>query len=97
MDTTKSGAIAFFTLVILLTAVTGLSTAASKMTVVATVADGHQLVDEEGFVYEVENTPQGNELVLDHIGRKVKVTGTVKDEIDYKVIIVDSFQLIDEE
>jgi hypothetical protein len=97
MDTTKSGAIAFFTLVILLAAVTGLSTAASKMTVVATVADGHQLVDEEGFVYEVENTPQGNELVLDHIGRKVKVTGTVKDEIDYKVIIVDSFQLIDEE
>ena len=76
--------------------VVGMSSAASSVTIVGTVSDGYQIVDEDGHPYEVENTVKGNELVLDHVGHKVEVTGTVKDEIDYKVIIVDSFKVLEE-
>ena len=74
----------------------GISSAASTLTIVGTVSDGYQVVDDDGQPYEVENTVKGNELVLQHIGQKVEVTGTVKDEIDYKIIIVDSFKVLEE-
>lgn len=74
----------------------GISNAASMQTIVGTVSDGYQVVDDDGQPYEVENTVKGNELVLQHIGQKVEVTGTVKDEIDYKIIIVDSFKVLEE-
>lgn len=76
--------------------VVGMSNAASSVTIVGTVSDGYQIVDEDGQPYEVENTVKGNELVLHHVGHKVEVTGTVKDEIDYKLIIVDSFRVLEE-
>jgi hypothetical protein len=81
---------------VFLLGVVGVSNAALAVTIVGTVSDGYQIVDEDGQPYEVENTVKGNELVLHHIGRKVEVTGTVKDEIDYKVIIVDSFRVLEE-
>ena len=74
-----------------------LSLAAEKVTIVVTVADGHQLVGDDGYPYEVEDTDMGNKLVLQHIGRKVEVTGTVKETIDYRVIDVDSFRVIEED
>ena len=45
----------------------------------------------------MENTAKGNDLVLNHVGRKVEVVGTVVDEIDYKIITVTAFRLLEEE
>ena len=92
--TYRNIAVAVFALVLL--GVTVMSNAASSETIVGTVSDGYQIVDEDGQPYEVENTVKGNELVLHHVGHKVEVTGTVKDEIDYKLIIVDSFRVLEE-
>ena len=80
-----------------LVAAVDFSLAEEKVTFMATVSDGFQLVGEDGYPYEVEDTDKGNELVLKHIGRKVEVTGTVKEAIDYRVIDVDSFRVIEEE
>lgn len=83
-------------LVMALCACPGPSLAATTVTIVAIVTDGYQLVDDLGQPYEVENTTKGNELVLNHVGSKVEVTGTVQDEVDYKIIVVESFRVIEE-
>jgi hypothetical protein len=82
--------------ILLLTGSPGLSMDASTVTILATVTDGYQLVDDAGQPYEVENTTTGNELVLNHVGSKVEVTGTVQDEVDYKIIVVESFRVVEE-
>lgn len=85
-------------LTVLLCWMVGPTMAAEKrITIVATVSDGYQLVGEDGYPYEVEDTDKGNELVLRYIGRKVEVTGTVTEAIDYRVIVVESFRVIEEE
>ena len=81
---------------LLLTGGVGLAMSGATVTILATVTDGYQLVDDEGQPYEVENTAKGNELVLNHVGRKVEVTGTVQDEVDYKIIVVESFRVLEE-
>jgi hypothetical protein len=82
--------------ILLLIGSPGLSMDASTVTILATVTDGYQLVDDAGQPYEVENTTTGNELVLNHVGSKVEVTGTVQDEVDYKIIVVESFRVVEE-
>jgi hypothetical protein len=81
---------------LMLTGAAGLAMAPPRVTFLATVTDGYQLVDDEGQPYEVENTAKGNELVLNHVGRKVEVTGTVQDEVDYKLIVVESYRVVEE-
>jgi hypothetical protein len=71
--------------------------AETQVTIVATVTDGYQLVGDDGQPYEVEDTTQGNDLVLNYIGQKVEVTGTVVDEVDYKVITVDTFRVLEDQ
>ena len=83
-------------LTIFMFAAAGVPEAAMKKTILATVMDGYQLVDDEGQPYEVADTDRGNDLVLNHIGRRVEVIGTVQDEVDYKVIIVESFRVIED-
>lgn len=75
----------------------GPAAADSGVTIIATVTDGYQLVGEDGQPYEVENTPKGNELVMNHIGRKVEVTGSVVDEVDYKIVTVDAYRILEEQ
>ena len=75
----------------------GSAAADTEVTIVATVSDGYQLVGDDGQPYEVENTAKGNDLVVNHVGRKVEVVGTVVDEIDYKIITVTAFRLLEEE
>ena len=46
------------------------------------------------FDYEVADTEKGNELVLNHIGEKVKVTGEVEEEDDVKILTVAAFEVL---
>lgn len=78
-------------------ALTDQSLAAEKTTFVGTVSDGYQIIPDDGQPYEVEDTEKGNELVTRHIGRKVEVTGQVKEETDYNSIMVESFRLLEDE
>jgi hypothetical protein len=70
--------------------------AAEEMTIEGQVNDAFQLVDGTGQVYEVADTAQGNDLVENHIGEKAKVTGTIEQDQEIKIITVTTFKIISE-
>ena len=49
-----------------------------------------------GQIYEVANTAMGDDLVMNHIAKKVEVTGTVEVNKDLKKITVKSFKIVPE-
>lgn len=69
--------------------------AAATVTIEGEVNDSYQIVDGNGQVYEVADTPQGNDLVENHIGEKAKVTGTIEQDQDIRIITVISFQILE--
>ena len=68
---------------------------AGDITIVGEVNDTQQIV-ANGQIYEVANTPKGDDLVFNYIAVKVKVTGTVEEKDDMKIITVKSFEAIPE-
>ena len=57
------------------------------ITIVGQVNDANQIISD-GEIYEVDDTPQGDDLVKNYIGRKVKVTGKLRIEGDMRIIDV---------
>jgi hypothetical protein len=68
---------------------------AGDITIIGEVNDTQQIV-AEGQIYEVASTPKGDDLVLNYIAVKVKVTGTVEEKEDMKIITVKSFNAVPE-
>jgi hypothetical protein len=66
---------------------------ASEITVVGVVNDSNQIVADE-VVFEVDDTPEGNNLVTNYIGKTVKVTGKLNIEGDMRIITVKSFKVV---
>ena len=67
---------------------------ASDITVVGKVNDSNQIVSDE-VVFEVDDTPEGNNLVTNYIGKTVKVIGKLNIEGDMRIIAVKSFKVIE--
>jgi hypothetical protein len=59
------------------------------------VNDTYQIV-ADGQIYDVANTPMGDDLVMNYIAEKVKVSGTVEEKEDMKIITVKSFKVVPE-
>lgn len=68
---------------------------AGKVTLMGEVNDNYQL-DASGQIYEIADTPKGNDLAENYISAKVKVTGTVEESNDTKTITVEAFEVIPE-
>jgi len=68
---------------------------ADEVNLVGKVNDAYQIV-ADGQIYEVNNNAAGDDLVLNYIRRKVKVTGTVKETNGVKIITVKSFEVLNE-
>ena len=68
---------------------------AGDIAIVGEVNDTQQIV-ADGQIYEVANTPTGDDLVINYIAVKVKVTGTVEEKEDMKIITVKSFEAVSE-
>ena len=69
--------------------------ASSTVTIVGEVNDNFQIVDSDsGQIYEIADTNEGNDLSENHIGEKAKVTGTVEQDGDVKIINVSRFEVI---
>lgn len=71
------------------------SVAAERITLIGEVNDNYQIVTDNE-IYEVKNNAAGDDLVLNYIAQKVKVVGQVKETDDYKIITVESFEVVDE-
>lgn len=68
---------------------------AAEITIVGEVNDTYQIV-ADGQIYDVANTPMGDDLVMNYIAEKVKVSGTVEEKEDMKIITVKSFKVVPE-
>jgi len=68
---------------------------AGDVTLVGEVNDNYQLY-AEGQLFEVAETPAGNDLVTHYISAKVEVIGTVEEKEDMKIITVLSFRVMPE-
>ena len=67
---------------------------ASDITIVGEVNDSNQIV-ADGVIFEVDDTPEGDNLVTNYIGKTVKVTGKLNLEGDMRIIAVKSFKVIE--
>ena len=67
---------------------------AEEITIRGRVNDKYQIVSEDGQIYEVQENEKGDEVVLQNIGKIVKISGTIEesDEGD-KIITVISYEV----
>ena len=69
--------------------------AEEQVTILGTVNALYQIVTEDQQVYDVAASEKGDE-VAEMVGQKVKVTGTVEEQDDIKVIMVSAYEVIEE-
>ncbi len=82
-------------LFILLTHAFSAAWASETMTLIGEINDNYQLI-ADGRIYEIADTPEGNELAENHINAQAKVTGTVENRDDMLIITVTSFEILNE-
>ena len=74
---------------------TALPALAGEVTLIGEVNDNYQLV-ANGQIYEIADTPKGNEMAENYISAKVKVTGSVEESNDMKILTVSAFEVMPE-
>lgn len=67
----------------------------ATITIIGVVNDNYQLITDEGEVYEIGIGEVGDELIH-HPGTRAKVECKVSEEGDQNIILVISYQLIEE-
>jgi len=65
------------------------------VTIVGTVNDENQIVDDAGTAYDVADNEKGDELI-EHVGKKIQVKGTVTEGDDGRLITITSYTVIEE-
>jgi len=73
----------------------GFALGGGNVTIVGTVNDDNQIVDNAGVVYEVADNEMGEE-VMEHVGKKLQVKGTVMEDEEGKSISITSYTVIEE-
>lgn len=68
---------------------------ADKVTLVGEVNDNQEIVTE-GQIYIVGDSAVGDELALNYISQRVKVIGRIAEDEEGKIIIVESFEVVEE-
>ena len=68
---------------------------ATETTIVGLLNEDWAIEGDDGVLYEVEDSEMGNEL-LNHVGKKVEVVGTVNESDGMKSIQVTKYTVIEE-
>jgi hypothetical protein len=68
---------------------------AKRVTLIGEVNDNYQIV-ADNQIYEVDDTPIGDDLVRNYMAFRVKVVGVLKEVDDLKIITVESFEVVGE-
>ena len=66
---------------------------AEETTVVGEVIDNYEIV-ADGQIYAIADTEKGRELVDHYISARVRVTGTVEEVDDMKILTVISYEIL---
>jgi hypothetical protein len=73
----------------------GLALGGEDVTIVGTINEDNQIIDDAGVVYEVADNEVGEE-VIEQVGQKLQVRGTVIEGEDGKMITITSYTVIEE-
>ena len=73
----------------------GIAVAGSQISISGVINEDGQLVDEGGMAYDIAENEEGDEL-MEMIGQKVAVKGTVMEAEGTKIITVTEFKLLEE-
>jgi len=72
----------------------GAGLASEQVVIQAQVTAEGQLMDDAGNVFDIVDTEAGKEVV-ELVGQKVEIEGTVMGDGDHKVIAIESFHIIE--
>jgi hypothetical protein len=72
----------------------GIAAAADEVSITGTINDDSQLVADSGTTYDIGDNEKGNE-VMELVGKKVSVKGTVMEAEGTKIITITSFDVIE--
>ena len=72
----------------------GMAAAADEVSITGTVNEDSQLVADSGTVYDIGDNEKGNE-VMELVGKKVSVKGTVMEAEGTKIITITAFDVIE--
>jgi hypothetical protein len=75
--------------------ISGIALAESEISVSGVINEDGQLVDDDGMAYDIAENDEGNEI-MEMVGHKVTVKGTVMEAEGTKIITVSSFKIIEE-
>lgn len=65
-----------------------------EITIKGEVNDEYQIVTEDGQIYEVAGNDKGDEVVLNNIGKIVKISGTIEESDEgNKIVTVISHEV----
>jgi hypothetical protein len=72
----------------------GMAAAADEVSITGTINGDSQLVDDSGTAYDIGDNEKGNE-VMELVGKKVSVKGTVMEAEGTKIITITAFDVIE--
>jgi hypothetical protein len=72
----------------------GMAAAADEVSITGTINTDSQLVDDSGAAYDIGDNEKGNE-VMELVGKKVSVKGTVMEAEGTKIITITAFDVIE--
>ena len=88
-----------FTGLICLALIAFLSTVAiatEESIIVGTITEDNQIVDQDGQAYVIKQNKQGSDII-EFVGKKAQIKGTVLEADGTKTIEIASYELIEEQ
>jgi hypothetical protein len=83
-----------FLIIGFITLLAGWVAAAEEVSITGTINKDSQLVADSGTTYDIGDNEKGND-VMDLVGKKVSVKGTVMDADGTKIIMITTFNVIE--
>ena len=75
--------------------ISGIAVAGSEVSISGVINEDGQLVDDDGMFYDIAENEEGDQI-MEMVGRKVTVEGTVMEADGTKIITVSTFKIIEE-
>lgn len=89
----KVALISLLTLTLMVFA-TGIGLAAEMVTIQGQVTEDSQFIDQEGNIFSIADTEEGMQ-VMEMVGQKIEVRGTLTEEEGVREITVESYSVIE--
>jgi len=73
----------------------GIAVAGPEVSISGVINEDGQLVDDDGMAYDIAESEEGDQI-MEMVGSKVTVKGTVMEAEGTKIITVTTFKIIEE-